>query len=61
MLPDGFRLAQADRRDRPQASVNKPRQVKLLPVRFRLAQTERIDITLSISEFTTSSENASDS
>ena len=41
--------------------MNKPRQVKLLPVGFRLAQAERIDITLSVSEFTTSSESASDS
>ena len=36
-------------------------EVKLLPVRFRLALADRIDITLSVSEFTTSSESASDS
>ena len=36
-------------------------EVKMLPVRFRLTQADRRDITLSISEFTTSSESASDS
>ena len=50
LLPDRLRLAQADRRDIPQASVNKPRQVKLLPDRFRLAQADRRDITPSVSE-----------
>ena len=38
-----------------------PRQVKSLPVGFRLAQADRRDITLSVSEFTTSSESASNS
>ena len=33
----------------------------MLPVRLRLANTDRIDITLSVSEFTSSSESASDS
>ena len=36
-------------------------EVKLLPDRFRLAQTDRIDVTLSVSESTSSSESASDS
>ena len=36
-------------------------EVKLLPVGFRLAQTDRIDITLSVSKFTSSSGSASDS
>ena len=36
-------------------------EVKLLPDRFWLAQTDRIDITLSVSESTSSSESASDS
>ena len=59
LLPVRFRLAQADRIEKPQASVKKPRQVKLLPDRFRLAQTDRGDITLSVSESATSSEIAS--
>ena len=41
--------------------MNQPRQVKLLPVEFRLAQADKRDITLSVSEFTTSSKSASDS
>ena len=36
-------------------------EVKLLPVRLRLAQTDKIDITLSVSKITSSSENTSDS
>ena len=35
--------------------------MKLLPVRLRLALTDRIDVTLSVSESTSSSESTSDS